>query len=460
MSPFAALSVSEAAASLAALRAEVFLIPVLTQLIVIIAVARLAGILARKLGQPVVVGETVAGLLLGPTLFAAVFPETFQAVFYPPLPGVEPDVARATLQKIFGVLKELGLVFLLFLIGLEFEFGHLQGNRRAAAAVAVAGVVLPFAVGFGVTVAVAPTFGATAVPTSHTALFVGAAMCVTAIPILGEMMREMGVTKTRLGAIVLTAAAIEDAVVWILLATAAAVVSAGRAGAGGYDPWQTVTMVGQTVGFVAAMFLVVRPALVWFFRRDMTAHGGHLGLTAMTVLFVAMFGCAIVTGRIGLFAIFGPFLLGVVLSDQEALRAAAAARLRDVVTGLFLPIFFTYTGLRTDLGSLGGGTMWLVAAAVLAAAVLGKLGGCAVAARLCGFSARESLAVGAMMNTRGLVGLIVVNVGDNLGVLPKSLSGMLVLMALLTTVMTTPLLLLLRKGTELEEPMRASGFAR
>jgi len=219
-------------------------------------------------------------------------------------------------------------------------------------------------------------------------------------------------------------------------------------------------MFGLTVGFAACVFLVLRPVLVWYFRRSLAAEGGRLNLTALAVLFVAMFGCAIATGLIGIFAIFGPFLLGVALSDQEELRIAAAARLRDVVTGFFLPIFFTYTGLRTDMGTLGGATMWLIAATVLATAVVGKIVGCGVVARLCGFSARESAVIGAMMNTRGLMELIVINVGYNLGVIPQSLFCMLVLMAVLTTVMTTPLLLLLRKGTELEEPMRASGFAK
>ena len=462
MPPFADAPPTELV-GLTHLRLDTLIVPVLTQLVVIIAVARLAGIAARRLGQPAVVGETVAGLLLGPSLFGAVFGDTFRAVFYPVLPGVDPHLSRVTIQMVFEVLKELGLIFLLFLIGLEFEFGHLKGNGRATLAVSLVGVVVPFALGVGVTALVHPTIasaaGGPAIPLWHTALFVGVTMSVTAIPVLGRMMLEMGITRTRLGAIVLTAAAIEDAVVWILLATVAAVVSAARDGAAEYDPWQAVAMLGLTVGFTAFVFLVVRPVLVWYFRRSLAANGG-LSLTALAVLFVAMFACAIATGRIGIFAIFGPFLLGVALSDQEELRIAVAARLRDVVAGFFLPIFFTYTGLRTDVGGLGGGAMWLVAAAVLAAAVLGKVVGCGITARLCGFSARESAAVGAMMNTRGLVGLIVVTVGDDLGVIPKSLSCILVLTAVLTTVMTTPLLLLLRKGTELEAPMRASGFAK
>lgn len=470
MPPFAELTVQEAASALAKLHVEDLLVPVLTQLIVIIAVARLAGVVARKLGQPAVIGETVAGLLLGPSLFAAVFPDTFRAVFYPELPGVDPAIGKATFQKIFEVLKELGLIFLLFLIGLEFEFGHLRGNGRAAVAVSLIGVAVPFALGAGLAVGIHPLLGADdggvplsrdgkPIPLLHMALFVGVAMSITAIPVLGRMMLEMGITRTRIGAIVLTAAGIEDAIGWILLATVAALVSAEAAGTG-FDPWQAARMLGLTVGFAALVFVVLRPALVWYFRRSMAASGGKLTLTALAVLFVCMFGCAIATGLIGIFAIFGPFMLGAALSDQEELRDAASARLRDVVTGFFLPIFFTYTGLRTDMGSLGGATMWLIAAAVLATAVAGKIGGCGVTARLCGFSARESAVVGAMMNTRGLMELIVINVGYNLGVIPTSLFCMLVLMAILTTVMTTPLLLLLRRGTELEEPMRASGFAR
>ena len=471
MPPFADLAVSQAATALSKLHVEDLLVPVLTQLIVIIAVARLAGVVARRLGQPSVIGETVAGLLLGPSLFGAMFGDTFQAVFYPHLPGVDPDLARVTFQKVFEVLKELGLIFLLFLIGLEFEFGHLKGNGRSALAISLVGVVVPFGLGVGLATGIYPILGAATdgvplnpdgkpIPLLHMALFIGVAMSITAIPVLGRMMLEMGITRTRLGAIVITAAAVEDAIGWILLASVAAIVSAAKAGAAGYDPWQTATMIGLTVGFAAFVFLVLRPVLVWYFRRSMAANGGNLSLTALAVLFVALFGCAIATGLIGIFAIFGAFLLGAALSDQEDLRTAAAARLRDVVTGFFLPIFFTYTGLRTDMGSLGGATLWLVAAAVLATAVLGKLGGCGVTARLCGFSVRESAAVGAMMNTRGLMELIVINVGYNLGVIPQSLFCMLVLMAVLTTMMTTPLLLLLRRGTELEEPMRASGFAK
>jgi Kef-type K+ transport system membrane component KefB len=180
----------------------------------------------------------------------------------------------------------------------------------------------------------------------------------------------------------------------------------------------------------------------------------------LAVLLVCLLLCAIATNLIGIFAIFGAFLLGAVLSDLEPFRTAVIARLRDFVTAFFLPIFFTYTGLRTDIGTLHGSTMWLVCAAVLAVAIGGKFGGCALAASLSGFSIREAGIIGVMMNTRALMELIVINVGRDLGLIPPNLFCMLVMMAVLTTVMTTPILLTLRRGTELEAPIAASGFFR
>jgi Kef-type K+ transport system membrane component KefB len=264
------------------------------------------------------------------------------------------------------------------------------------------------------------------------------------------MMLELGINRTKLATVVITAAAAGDAVGWILLATVAALTKAE------YSVTQTLGLVGWTVGFTAAMLLVVRPLAARYFR----ANGPAFGLKEMTALLVLLLTCAIATNLIGIFAIFGAFLLGAVLSDQHEFREAVTARLRDFVTAFFLPIFFTYTGLRTEIGAVSGLTLWLVCAAVVAAALLGKFGGCAVAARLTGFSARESALVGVMMNTRALMELIVINVGYDLGVIPKSLFCMLVLMAVLTTVMTTPILLALRHGTEIDEPIRRSGFLR
>jgi Kef-type K+ transport system membrane component KefB len=182
--------------------------------------------------------------------------------------------------------------------------------------------------------------------------------------------------------------------------------------------------------------------------------------SALAVLFVGLFLSAVATNLIGIFAVFGAFLFGAILSDQHELRNAASAKLHDVVTGFFVPVFFTYTGLRTDITSLQGAAIWLVAVAVVIAAVVGKLVGCGLAARASGFRWKEAGIIGAMMNARGLMALIAINLGYELGVVPRSLYAVLVLMALATTMLTTPLLLWLRKGTEIEEPIARSGFLR
>jgi Kef-type K+ transport system membrane component KefB len=202
----------------------------------------------------------------------------------------------------------------------------------------------------------------------------------------------------------------------------------------------------------------VRPVLVRFFAHSLRANRGRLSATGLAALLVSVLLSAIATNLIGIFAVFGPFVLGAVLSDQADLRRAAHAKLHDVVTGFFVPVFFTYTGLRTDIGALHGATVWVVCGAVVVAGVVGKLVGCGLAARAGGFSWKEAGIIGAMMNARGLIALIVINAGYELGVVPRSLYCVLVLMAVATTAMTTPLLLWLRKGTEIEAPIAQSGF--
>ncbi len=447
---------SAAAQSLTRLNVEDLLLPVLVQLIVIIAAARAFGALARRLGQPSVLGEIVAGLLLGPSLFGWLFKETSAAVFHPGLPGIEPALADTVMPMIFTVIAQLGLIFLLFLVGLEFEGSHLRSHGRAAVLISLAGIAVPFALGAALAPAIHPYLEPhpTAGPISRTGLtlFLGVALSITAIPVLGRIMMELNITRTRLGAITMTAAAVDDAIGWILLASVAAVVKAN------FDPIETLRMTGLTIAFALFMVLAARPVLVRYFQSSLQANNGKLSATALAVLFVSLFLCAVATNLIGIFAVFGAFLLGAVLSDQHELREAASAKLHDIVTGFFVPVFFTYTGLRTNITGIGGGTMWLICGAVIAAAVIGKLVGCGLAARLSGFNWKESGIIGAMMNSRGLMALIAINVGYELGVVPRSLFSALVLMALVTTALTTPLLLWLRKGTEIEEPIARSGF--
>jgi Kef-type K+ transport system membrane component KefB len=448
----------DAVAVLVKLDVESLLLPILIQLAVIIAVARLFGNIARRVGQPNAVGEIIAGLLLGPSLLGWVFPEISSALFRPHLEEVPQGLSNVLFSKIFQVLAQIGLIFLLFLIGLEFEFSHLKARGKSAIAVSLSGIMLPFGLGAILAPIIHsyigdhPTKGP--VDLFGLTLFMGTAMSITAIPILGRMMIELGINRTKLGAIVISAAAVDDAAGWIMLATVAALARAA------FDPLHAVGMVAGTIGFGVAMVYVVRPLAIRYFNRSLEKNNGVFTLNALAVLLVLLLVCSIVTNLIGIFAIFGAFLLGAILSDQVALREAVIARLRDFVTAFFLPIFFTFTGLRTEVTSVSGSTMWLICGAVMAAAIIGKFGGCGIAAKLTGSSWKEASIIGVMMNTRALMELIVINVGYEIGVIPKSLFAMLVMMAITTTIMTTPILLALRKGTELEEPIRLSGFTR
>jgi Kef-type K+ transport system membrane component KefB len=266
------------------------------------------------------------------------------------------------------------------------------------------------------------------------------------------MMMELNITRTRIGAITITAAAVDDATGWIMLAAVGAMVRAD------FDVLASVTMIGLTVGFAALMVFLARPLLRRWIRFALRRGDGELGLNSLAILVVVVLLCAIATNLIGIFAIFGAFIAGAVLSDEHEFRAAVARQLRNFVTVFFLPIFFTYTGLNTDIGTLETPALWLFAAAVSLAAIVGKFGGCSLAAWFGGFPPRESACIGVMMNTRALMELIVINVGYSLKVIPPSVFCMLVMMALLTTVMTTPILLRLQRGTELESYVAESGF--
>ena len=411
---------------------------------------------ACQLGQPSVVGEIIAGLLLGPSLFGWLFPDLFATVFRPELVGVEQPLADAVLPKIFTVISQFGLIFLLFLVGLEFEFDHVRAHGRSAVLISLAGIAVPFAFGAALAQFIHPHLEphpkAGGVSLLGLTLFLGVALSITAIPVLGRIMMELNITRTRLGAITITAAAVDDAIGWILLASITAIVKSN------FDPLETLRMAGLTVGFALLMWFAVRPVLVGYFTYSLRANRGRLSATALAVLLVSVLLSAIATNLIGIFAVFGAFLLGAVLSDQAELRRAAQAKLHDIVTSFFVPVFFTYTGLRTDITALHGGILGLMCGLLVIAAVVGKLAGCGLTARVTGFTWKESGIIGAMMNARGLMALIAINLGYELGVVPRSLFCMLVLMALATTMLTTPLLLWLRKGTEISEPIARSGF--
>ena len=449
----------ELAKSLRKMHVEDVLLPVIIQLAIIVAIARVFSLLFRKFGQSGVVGEIAAGLMLGPSLFGRFYPETWAKIFHP-LPhdaAVSGALFETTLHWVFTVLSQIGLILLLFLVGLEFDFQHLKKNGRSALFISLAGLLLPFGLGVGLALWMHPRLGvdpelAAAPPFLGFVLFLGTAMAITALPILGRLMIELNITRTRVGAITITSAAMDDVAGWILLATVSAIV------AGNFEVGLTLRMLAGTFAFAAFMLLVARPVLVRFARRVVV--DGELTLNGLAATLLFVFACSLATNLIGIFAIFGAFLYGAVLSTEHEYREAVIKRLRDIVTVFFLPIFFTYTGLRTDVQTVATPELWLMCGLVLAAAIVGKLAGCGLAAWSSGFTPRESACIGIMMNTRGLMELIVINVGYQLGVIPKSVFCMLVLMALVTTVMTTPILLRLMRGTELEPWIQQSIFLK
>lgn len=449
-------------AALAALRqlpVEEMLLPVLVQLVVIILAARLSARLFRMLGQPGVVGEIAAGLLLGPSCLGYFFPQLAEAIFHPHWhsPELPHALFDATMHWIFSTLSQVGLILLLFLIGLEFDLRHLRVHGKAAILISLAGILLPFGLGAGMAVLLHPVIEAhplsRQVPSlSNLALFLGTAMSITALPVLGRMMLELNITRTRIGAITISAAASDDAAGWTLLAAVSAIV------VGGYQVSATLWMIGETLAFALGMHWLVKPLLCRGARWTLQRYGGEIGVDSLAVLLCVIFGCAMVTNLIGICAVFGAFSVGAVLSEETEFRDAVNRRLRDLVTAFFLPIFFTYTGLRTDIGSLQSVQLWLLCGLVLAAAILGKFGGCSLAAWGGGCSKREAVCIGTMMNMRGLMELVVINVGYQLRVIPPSVFCMLVIMALVTTAMTTPILLRVMRGTELEPQILQSPF--
>lgn len=400
---------------------ENILLVVLIQLALIIGAARLFGNLFQRMRQPAVCGEIAAGLILGPSLFGRFFPDLSQRVF------------SSTVNPVFSIMSQIGLVLLMFLVGLEFEFSHLKKNRAAALSVSLAGIVLPFALGFALG---AYMHRDLQLPGNWVffSLFMSTAMSITAIPILGRIMIELQLNRSMIGSLTITAAAIDDAVGWILLALVTAIAQSN------FDPIRFSGMVAAVLAFGAVMVLAVRPLAIKVLHRTLAANRGHLSLNALAALLIAIFLAAICTNLIGIFSIFGAFLFGAILYDQHELVAAIRGRLNDFVTVFFLPIFFTYTGLRTDIGSMSGAHLWMLCGLVLLAAVAGKLGGCTLAARWNGLSWRDAGMIGVMMNTRALMELIVINIGYDLGIIPRSVFFILVFMAIVTTYMTAPIL--------------------
>lgn len=410
----------------------------LAQLIVILGASRLVGRAVGLLGQPRVIGEMIAGIALGPSLLGVFAPGASHALF--PSDRLLP----------LATLSQLGVLLFMFVVGLRLDRDVLRGHARTAVAVSQASIALPFALGALIATGIHPVLagvdrGGNAVPLLPFALFIGAAMSVTAFPVLARILTERGLVGTRLGSVAIACAAVDDVTAWCILAGVVAVARAENA-----LGVVMLTISGAAI-YATLMITAGRRGLVKL-GRWWTARSG--GLTAETVGVAVLFALAsaLVTEKIGVHALFGAFLGGVIIPRESGIAETLADRIEPVVTTVFLPIFFAFTGLRTETGLVSGHQLWAICGVLIAAAVVGKLAGSAIAARATGSPWREAVALGLLLNTRGLMELVVLNVGLELGVISPTLFAMMVLMALVTTVMTTPLLALVLRGSAVLTP--------
>ncbi len=412
--------------------AETELLFILIQIAAVILCARALGALALRIGQPRVVGEIVGGLALGPSLLGNLAPGVFAWLF---------ESAEGSALYTFS---QVGLILLMLQIGMEFDFSHLaeRGNRRAVLAVTLGSISLPLAGGALLGRAMHRSL-APEIPVLHFVLFVAVALAVTALPILGRIMVDFRLTQTRLGSVTISAAALNDLVGWVLLAAITALTSAAFSVRG-----LGLQLLGIAV-FGTVCWYVVRPVLVRVTARSLERNGELSPTLAALLTATALLG-GVVTIKLGIFAIFGGFAVGVLLFDQRRLVEQWHRVVGPFVEFFFLPIFFTYTGLRTDAGSLDSFGLWGWCVAVILVATATKLVGSYSAARWARIPAGEARCLAVMMNTRALMELVVLNVGFDLGVIPPPVFTMLVFMAIATTMMTSPILRRGLPGLQLE----------
>ncbi|BBP02406.1 cation:proton antiporter [Sulfuriferula nivalis] len=403
-------------------KSEALLFFTLLQLTIIVLAARVGGSVALRVGQSAVVGEIIIGILLGPSLFGLLAPDIFQYVFHSGAP--EP----------MQMLSQIGLILLMFQIGLEFDFAHLAApkHRKSVMLIALASLILPFAFGFA-TGQVSAHLLSPSANALGTALFIATAFSITALPILGRIMMEFNMTRTPIGVIAISAAAINDVIGWLLLALITTLTLSD------FNAGYFALKIGLVLGFFVLSWFAVRPVMKRILHHC-DAQSGALSHNLLGIVLAAIFLSAMVTYQLGIFAIFGGFMMGVLLHDEHAFVRTWKARISPFVMVFFLPIFFTYTGLRTNIGSLDTLTAWGWCAMIILLATVGKFGGAYIAARIAGMSHAEGKVMGIMMNTRALMELIVINVGYDLGVISQQMFTMLVIMAIFSTVITSPLL--------------------
>jgi Kef-type K+ transport system membrane component KefB len=407
----------------------------------ILGLSRVMGYIFVRVRQPQVMGEMIAGIMLGPSLFGWLTPGLFAQTF--PSDSVQ----------YLNALSQVGIIFFLFLVGLELDPQLLRNRGRSALVISQSSIITPMILG-GIlaTILYHPLYGPH--PTARLAavcLFVGAAMSITAFPVLARILTERNMHRTRIGAVAITCAAVDDVTAWCLLAFVIAIARATGLDAG-------LWTLGKSVAYIIFMLWVVRP----FLRRieQVFESRNRLSQNLLAVIFLLVLGSALATEWIGIHALFGAFLMGAIMPKGTRFVRTLTEKLEDFTVVFLLPVFFAYTGLRTQIGLLNHPALWAYTGLIVVVACVGKFGGSAVAARICGFSGREASAIGILMNTRGLMELIILNIGRDLGVIPQTLFAMMVLMAIITTALTTPVLHWLHPQVESEAEELAQREAR
>lgn len=395
----------------------------LVALAVIIVTARSMGHLFKLIDQPLVIGELVGGLLLGPSFLGSLAPNLSFAL-------LPPEIA-----PFLSVHAQLGVILYMFLVGLELDLRVLRRQGQATVAISHASIIVPFLLGSTLALVLYPAYAGGDVSFTVFALFIGVSLSVTAFPVLARILTDRGISRSRMGIIALTCAAVDDATAWCLLAM---VVSIAQS-----EARNAVMTIALTIAFVVLVLKVAMPAahrLIESFERSPT-----LSATGLSIVLVAILAAAVSTEFIGIHALFGAFLFGAIIPSGSRVAADLKGRLEGLVSVLFLPVFFAFTGMRTEIGLIDGWSNWLLTGLIILTACVGKFGGSLIASRLVGLTWRDSTALSVLMNTRGLVELIVLNIGLDLNIISRELFTMLVLMALVTTFITSPLLQLLLK---------------
>lgn len=385
------------------------------QIIIIIAISRIFGFLFKKIGQPIVIGEILAGILLGPSLLGLYFPDISNFLF--------PSKSLGNLQ----ILSQIGLILFMFVIGMELNLRVLKNKAYDAIVISHASIIFPFCLGIGLAYLIYPFLSPNNVEFLSFSLFIGISMSITAFPVLARIIQERGMHKTKLGALVITCAAIDDITAWCMLAAIIAIVKAGSFMSSLY----TIII---AIAYVLLMIKVVRP----FLKKIVESAKSETSLnkTLVVIVFLVLLISSFITETIGIHALFGAFLAGTIMPESPRFRKMFIEKIEDIALVLFLPIFFVISGLKTKIGLISTPNLWELTGLIILVAITGKFIGSALAAKFVGQSWKNSLTIGTLMNTRGLMELVVLNIGYDLGIINAEIFVMMVIMALVTTFMT------------------------